>query len=122
MLHYQVIDRIVPQGDYILVNGAPLGEAARRRTEFRRAVIAINKMIAGLLGLDPHHTVSTNIAWRWSLQTGVPFEDAKRAFHAQIARDVTHALIANGIVHASPALLSHMIFDWLESFDSSNSW
>jgi len=122
MLLYQVIDPIVPQGNYVLVNGSPLGDAARRRAEFRRAVIAINKMIAGLLGMDPHHTISTNIAWRWSLQTGVPFEDAKRAFHAQIARDVTHALIANGIVHASPTLVSRHIYGWLESFDSSSGW
>lgn len=122
MLHYQVVYPIVPQGDYVLGHSRQLAQAARQRAAFRRAVIALNKAIAGLLGMDPLNTISSNIALRWSRRTGLPFEVAKRRFHALVAREVSQALVASGMVHAPRAVIGRRIFDWLESFDSSSAW
>lgn len=127
MLFYQVVDPVYAQGNYEPVY--QLGHVYRRQTgvaahrrAVRRALIDLNKAVAGLLGMDPHYTICTNLAWRVSQQTGMPFEDAKRAIHVHIALHVARALRAHGIVQASPAFVSRLIFDWLESFDSSTSW
>lgn len=123
MMSYEILGPVCVQGSYVSTpaHQRRISVAAHRRAA-RRALLDLNKAVAGLLGMDPHYTISTNLAWRISARSGLSFESAKRLVHARIARYVAHSLAVNGIVRASPVVISQLIFEWLESFDSSDAW
>ena len=124
MTYYRIVDPVASQGSYVrtrsraLARRHPSGSAARER----RALIELNMAVAGLLGLDPHYTISTNLAWRLSVRTGIPFVEAKQIVHARIAVYVERVLRSMGVVYAPHLDISDLVYEWLESFDSSASW
>lgn len=87
--------------------------------ETRSGLLALNRALAGALGMDPHFTISTNIARRVSSDTGLPFRAAKIGFHASVGGVTAlgaRALGVNGWVAGGLGLVTCL---WLESFDSS---
>lgn len=119
MTYYEIVDPIVTHANYVRVRPRPRRHRFGLSARERRALIELNMAIAGLLGMDPHYTISSNLAWRLSLQTGVSFRHAKRIIHARIAQHVARALRASGIVYAPHVDIRWPVYEWLESFDPS---
>lgn len=87
--------------------------------EARSGLLALNRALAGALGMDPDFTISTNVARRVSDNTGLSFRTAKLGFHASVGGAAAlgaQALGADPWVAVGIGLVTCL---WLESFDSS---
>ena len=84
-----------------------------------RFLIELNRYLAGRLGMDPHYTISTNIAHAISRATGLEFVTAKRMFHAGVAGFLAIVLSAFGLGIAATLGAGAIVWGWLESYDSS---
>jgi hypothetical protein len=87
----------------------------------RELVLAVNRRLAGKLGLNPRRTVSSNIAAIVARTTGLSFVTAKRLFHAGVAGFVAAVLRYFGAGVSAVIAAGAWCWSWLESFDSSAS-
>jgi hypothetical protein len=85
------------------------------------ALLQLNRQISSWLGLDPRHTISTNISLEISRATGISFEAAKQLFHAGVAGGVGKLASKRGATVAEATALGLVAFAWFESYDSSSS-
>lgn len=82
-------------------------------------LIEVNRYFAGRLGMNPRHTISTNVAYAISRATGLRFVTAKRLFHGGVAGFVAAVLHAFGIGIAATLGAGALLWSWLESYDNS---
>lgn len=85
----------------------------------REGLLAINRYLAGRLGLNPRFTISSNMAMAISRATGIRVSTAKLLFHvgvAAAAAKLSRRLGPGLAVRAGGAVA---VFLWLERFDRS---
>ncbi len=98
---------------------APTRRRPTARQAIRAELLAVNRSIAGALGLNPSYAISSNISMLVARSLRIPFGAAKLWFHAGIAGFASLLLRLFGLSHVMTVGLGVLTLAWLESFDSS---
>ncbi len=89
------------------------------RQLLRSELLAVNRSLAGWLGLNPRYTISSNIAQLVARALRIPYGTAKQWFHAGVAGFASLLLRLFGLSHVLAVGLGVLALVWLESFDGS---
>lgn len=87
--------------------------------DHRQALLALNRSVAKILGLNARRTISSNAAAALARDLGLDVRTAKFLFHGGVAALLGVFLRSKGIGTPGATLAAVGALAWLESFDGS---